>query len=186
MRRALAARLSCSNRAATGGIAGGLRSEATAGRKAAAAALAAAEDEEMMLPSRAVMGRNRGGVCALYASSGASLDGSDCFWNCKAGLILFGWVSTGTGGGIAEGVARGVFVADELGSMVGEVGGAMLRQSLLLRDHCRLTEANHHKCLLVEIDSPCTSEEEGSFCEYARFDMSECAGSLIGSLQVWL
>lgn len=138
LRIARAARRSCSRRAATGGIAGGWRREATAGRSAAAAARAAADDDETTLPSSDEMGLSRGGVSA---SSGASLDGSGDFcWTLD--LVRLGWVSTGTGGGIGEGVATGVFVDDEEGS-VGEDGGAMLRQSMLSQNHCALDRRNY-------------------------------------------
>lgn len=50
----------------------------------------------------------------------------------RAALLRLGWVSTGTGGGMGEGVAVGVIVAED---GVDEVGGAMMRLSVLPDDH---------------------------------------------------
>lgn len=125
-------------RAATGGIAGGWRSAATEdlnsagteGRRAAAARREAPDAEATTAPSRAAIGRSRGGVSA---SSGASRDGSGDFWNCAVGLMRLGCVSTGTGGGIGDGVATGVFVDEDDGSVgsVGDDGGAIVRLLVL-------------------------------------------------------
>ena len=156
---------SCSSRAATG-IAGGGRREATAGRRAAAAAEAAADSWKSEKPRGllSVNGRSRGGEYVLYASSGASRLGSATV-RCTIGLkaTRLGWVSTGTGGGTAEGagVAGGGLAGG--GGVVGgdSEAGAMMRPVLSLpwnhgemveklgRSGCRVESSSAINALLL-------------------------------------